>query len=75
MAVLSDCSFDFFTGQGRIMVEVEEAHVQVQAVQRGMQPGGIGIGDQDLSEALAAEQFQQVAHTLGVDLVEYVVQQ
>ncbi len=35
---------------------------------------GIGIGDEDLSEAVVAKELQQVTHALRVDLVEDIIQ-
>lgn len=55
------------------MVEVEESHIVREAVERLVQAPGVRVGDQDLPKAPTAEQAQQVAHALGVDLVEDVV--
>jgi hypothetical protein len=60
---------------GAVVFEAEETDIQGQPVQHVVHAAGIRIRDEHLTEAVAREQLQQVAHPLGVDLVEDVVQQ
>ncbi|MBK9628697.1 MAG: hypothetical protein IPO56_13645 [Flavobacteriales bacterium] len=55
MAVLSDCSFDRFTGDGPVVMKVEEAHVVIQSIQSGVQAAWIGIGNEYLTESVVAK--------------------
>ena len=56
--------------------DVEEAVLKVgQVVEECLDAAGLGVGEEDLAEAVAADEGDELAYAVEVELVEDVVEQ